>query len=124
MRVVFPRGRRQYPQGSRCALSAIFSCDNYLSAHRNGTGVDAANLDAVAPLSLDALDAVALASLTSLQLAALSQRLAALQCAIAAAHFQTTIAAPVYANGNQAAPISGKPLSADEAAAVLAKPRR
>ena len=74
-------------------------------------------------LSLDALmlDSTVLAGLPPAQLASLAHRLAALQSSVAAAMFQSAIATP-HANGKDATP--ARMLSADEAAAILKRPRR
>jgi hypothetical protein len=88
--------------------------------HRNGaSGLDASNLNST-PLSLDALDLTVLASLTPAQLAALSQRLAALLASISIAQFQRASAQADAKDGNG----STRMLSADEACAILKRPRR
>ena len=88
------------------------------TVHRNGAVLDASSLDA-APLSLDSLDVTALSALTPAQLASLAQRLAALLASISIAQFQH---ASAQADAKDAAPT--RMIDADEAAAILHKPRR
>jgi hypothetical protein len=77
------------------------------------------SLDAAPLLSLDALDAVALSALTPPQLAAVTQRLAALLASISIAQFQH---ASAQADAKDASPTRW--LDADEACAIMHKPRR
>lgn len=94
------------------------------TAHRNGAPLDASppplSLDALM-LDVTALDSVMLASLSPLQLAALSQHLAALLASISIAQFQHA-SAQADANAKDTAP--SRMIDADEAAAILHRPRR
>jgi hypothetical protein len=84
--------------------------------HQNGA---TPSPDAALSLSLDSLDVAALSALTPLQLAALAQRLAALLASISIAQFQH---ASAKADAKDATPT--RMIDADEAAAILHKPRR
>lgn len=93
--------------------------------HRNGASLDASNLDSTPPLSLDAIASaasptVALSRLSPDQLAVLSGRCATIQSAIQLAIITRTAAPTDPANGIG----SARMLSADEACAILKRPRR
>ncbi len=89
------------------------------TAHRHANGASPV-LSLDAPVSsLDALDSTTLSALTPAQLASLIARLAALQSSIASAMFQHAI---IPHNAKDTAP--ARWLDADEAAAILHKPRR
>jgi hypothetical protein len=80
------------------------------------------NAPSTVALSLDALDVTALSALTPLQLAALAQRLAALLASISIAQFQHASAQADAKDARDATPT--RMIDADEAAAILKRPRR
>ena len=93
--------------------------------HQNGALLDAPLTRDSTTLSLDAIASApspseALSRLSPDALAVLSGRCATIQSAIQLAIITRTAAGPDHANGNG----SARMLSADEAAAILHKPRR
>ena len=109
------------PQFSRAILPSVLPS----ATHRNGAPLDAPLTRDSTPLSLDALASApspseALSRLSPDQLAALAGRCAAIQSAIQLAIITRTAAPTDPGNGNG----SARMLSADEACAVLQRPRR
>jgi hypothetical protein len=105
-------------------LGPLPPCHYYLSATYRTSQRRIPIPRATPPVSLDALDIVALTTLTPLQLASLAARLAALQSSVASAMFQIAVAAPqTNAKDGNAAGLT-RMIDADEACAILHKPRR